>query len=105
MSPAVVSASLVPVTVSVGAFTAMLPDVAAIRRATRADVNTCKDVRTAEVASSAVTLVIGLTAGAFVKSPYPLYAALVSCVVLVALYEAILSVNPHPNSKVATNVY
>ena len=100
MNNVVLTASFVPATIAVGAFTAMLPETAVIRRATDADTMTKGDVRTAEKAATAITVLIGAATSFVVKSPYPLYSALVSCVALIALYEAILSVNPHPNQKV-----
>lgn len=98
MKGTVISASLVPIGVSVGTFTAMAPDLSDIRRSHN-DAGVCKDVRTAELTASVFVLVCGCAAGYLVDSPIPAVVAALVCVILVAMYEMVLAMNPHPERK------
>lgn len=104
MNGVVVSSALVPITVSVGTFTALLPELSDIRKS-KNDPVMCKDVRTAELTASALVLTVGLASAYLTKSMIPALAALASCAVLISMYEAILAVNPHPNQNGNANVY
>lgn len=88
------SATLLSITQSVGIFSALLPHLAEVRRSA-GDPSTINDVRIGEVAASALVVSIGLMASALVNSPVPAGVAVVSAVLLVAMYESVLQSVPH----------
>ena len=87
------SATLLVVTASVTAFTALLPEFSEVRKATgQADL--VNDVRMGEVAAFGMVTAIGLTATSLTKSPMPAMVGIISAVALVVMYESVLSATP-----------
>ena len=93
MTDSPTSATLLVVTASVTAFTALLPPFSDVRKATgQADLT--NDVRLGEVAALGMTVAIGLTATSLTKSPVPAMVGIMSAVALVVMYESVLSATP-----------
>lgn len=93
MNDAVVSASLLSVTQSVGVFTTVLPPFAEVRK-TVGDPGVTNDVRMGEAVASALVISIGLIASAMVKDPAPAMIAIVAAGGMVVMYESILRQTP-----------
>jgi hypothetical protein len=87
------SMTLLTVTSSVTAFTALMPPFGEVRKA-HGDPDIANDVRMAELAATGLVVAIGLSASAFSKSPVPAMAAVVFSIALVVLYESVLAANP-----------
>ena len=93
MTGDVTSASLLSVTQSIGTFTALLPKLSDVRKATH-DSDVVHDVRMGEVASTALVVSVGVIAYSMVKSPVPAMVAIVSAGALVLMYESVLQATP-----------
>lgn len=89
----VASSVLLSVTTSVSTFTALLPPFAEVRKASKSDVDMRNDVRLGEAAASSLVISIGLIASAMTDSHMPAVVSVVAALVLVAMYETVLSHN------------
>lgn len=77
---------------SIGAFTTFLPNFTEVRKADPTDnPDVVNDVRMGEVAAVTLALGVGAVASSLTGSPVPAVVALVTCIVLITLYEAALS--------------
>lgn len=95
-----VQSTLLAATSSVAVFTSLLPSFADVRRATKADVSVVNDVRMGEAAATALVVGIGVTASSLAKSPVPAMVSVLSAVIMVGMYESVLTTPP---KEVATH--
>lgn len=93
MSESVTGSTLLVVTASVTAFTALMPKFGEVRRAV-GNPDTVNDVRMGEVAALGMTVAIGVTASSLTKSPVPAMVGVVSALALVCMYESVLQAIP-----------
>lgn len=84
------SLSLLTVATSLSTFTALLPDLSAVRLANPKD-SVANDVHTGEIVASALTITVGLTASILGKETMPAVAAILCAATLVSMYEYVLS--------------
>lgn len=93
MSESVASSTLLVVTASVTAFTALLPEFSDVRKAT-GQPDLVNDVRLGEVAAFGMVTAIGLTATSLTKSPVPAMVGILAATALVVMYESVLASYP-----------
>lgn len=89
----VASSVLLSVTTSVSTFTALLPPFSDVRKANKTDPDMRNDVRMGEAAASALVISIGLIASAMTDSHAPALVSVLAALILVAMYESVLSHN------------
>ena len=81
---------------TIGAFQFFLPHLSEVRKHTpEDDPSLAGDVRLGEVAACALAMGVGIITSSLTGSPVPLYASLVMCGVLIAVYETSLR-KDHP---------
>lgn len=88
---------------SISAFTAFLPRLTDVRKASPDDPGMVGDVRLGEIAASAIAIGIGVITSSLTGSPVPMYAAAFMIVILVMVYESALRGNDLLSPKAATN--
>lgn len=90
--PAIFGPASLCVTQGIQAFVTFLPRFTDIRRANPTDnPDVVDDVRMGEIAAVTLSLGVGIVASSLTGSPIPAIASVVTCLVLVVLYEASLA--------------
>ena len=84
-------------------FLAMLPKISEVRKADPINnPDIAADVRMGEVAACTLTVGIGITASSLTGSPIPTYTAIITCGILVFIYESTLKAD-RPLERKAQN--
>ena len=96
MNAAESSAATLSDTQTFAVFTALLPPLADVRKAHK-DTSTTHDVRMGELAATTIAVGIGLWASQLVGSRMPALVALAASLLLICLYEGILTATPKEN--------
>lgn len=87
---AAMSAAVVSLGQSIGAYQFFLPPLREVRKAGPNDRNMRGDVRLGQLAAGVVTVAVGAMLGYLVQSRVPVYVAVVMGLVVAALYEMAL---------------
>ncbi len=93
MNEQTTSVTLLSVTSSISIYTALLPPLSDVRKA-RGNQDVTNDVRMGELAATALTVAIGVSASAMVDSPIPGMVSVLAALTLVVMYETVLSATP-----------
>lgn len=88
-----INVSLLAATSAIGLYTSFLPDLRDVRKSTRGDKDAVADVRVGEIAATALTVAIGITASSLIHNPAPAMIALVVAGFLIITYESVLASN------------
>ena len=75
---------------SIGSFQFFLPKLSDVRKAAPSDPDIVGDVRMGEVAAIAVATAVGAVASSLARSMIPMIVIMVTCFVIVCVYEAAL---------------
>lgn len=77
------------VLLGVTAFTAFMPPLTKVRRATEADTDVAADLRTAEYAATVIAVMAGGIIAILTKDYQPLYLSVLTVVSMIFLYETV----------------
>lgn len=85
------TAATLAMTQGIASFQAFMPRVSDIRKeANTSSSDIAFDVRAGEVAAVTTTLSVGVLVSALTKTPIAAYVSLITCLVMVVLYESLL---------------
>lgn len=90
MDATTVNVGLLSITAATGLYTSLLPDLQDLRRANLGDHDVVADVRVGEIAATALTVAIGLTASSLIKNPVPAMLSIVAAGAMLTTYESVL---------------
>jgi hypothetical protein len=85
---------LSPVLLGVSAFTAFMPPISKIRRASESDLELVSDVHVAEITAGSVVVFAGLCIGMWSHEYYPMFIALLTVALMIFIYEYVLKMKP-----------